>query len=67
MAMSVELEEQEWQQVMVLLANGPWREANPLLMKIGAQLQARRPGTGVPPGDRMDIRGNPSTKEVGHG
>ena len=37
----VDLTDQEWQQVMTLLADGPWRVSNPLLMKIGAQLQAQ--------------------------
>jgi hypothetical protein len=36
---SVELDDQEWQHVMSLLSEAPWRVANPLLMKIGAQLQ----------------------------
>lgn len=39
--MIVDLSHAEWQQVMALLANAPWRDANPLLMKIGAQLQAQ--------------------------
>lgn len=37
----VDLSHDEWQQVMTLLSDGPWRVANPLLMKIGAQLQAQ--------------------------
>ena len=37
----VELEAQEWQQVMAMISSAPWRDANPLLMKIGAQLQAQ--------------------------
>jgi hypothetical protein len=44
---SVELEDQEWQQVMAIIATAPWRDANPLLMKIGNQLrQQTLPATG---------------------
>lgn len=52
----VNLDDKEWQQVMGLLSEGPWRVANPLLMKIGDQLrtQAQIPGqlvggTGIGP------------------
>ena len=34
----VELDDKEWQQVMAVLGTAPWSVANPLLMKIGAQL-----------------------------
>jgi hypothetical protein len=37
---SVELNDQEWGQVMNILADAPWKQANPLLMKIGDQLRA---------------------------
>lgn len=47
----VELTEQEWQQVIAMIAMAPWREANPLLMKIGQQLQ-----TGAPP----EVRDKPA-------
>jgi hypothetical protein len=40
---TVTLEEKEWQVVMGLMSLGPWRDANPLLMKIGQQLQAQDP------------------------
>lgn len=36
---TVELTEQEWQAVLGMIALAPWREANPLLMKIGDQLR----------------------------
>lgn len=36
---SVELTDGEWQQVLGILAMAPWRDANPLLMKIGEQLR----------------------------
>lgn len=35
----INLSDQEWGQVMACLASAPWREANPLLMKIGEQLR----------------------------
>jgi hypothetical protein len=38
----VELDEQEWQQVMNLIADAPWKVANPLLMKLGEQLQRQQ-------------------------
>lgn len=38
----VELSDSEWQQVMGILALAPWRDANPLLMKIGEQLRAKQ-------------------------
>jgi hypothetical protein len=58
----VELTEQEWQQVLNLIATAPWRDANPLLMKIGGQLQ----GQAAParPGD-PNINAN-SGKEAHH-
>jgi hypothetical protein len=36
---TVELDPTEWQQVMAMISAAPWRDANPLLMKIGQQLQ----------------------------
>ena len=40
--MTVDLSEAEWNAVLNLIAMGPWREANPLLMKIGEQLQVQK-------------------------
>lgn len=37
--MTVDLTKQEWDMVMAVLAKAPWDVANPLLMKIGGQLQ----------------------------
>lgn len=38
---TVSLTEQEWSQLVALLANNcVWAQANPLLMKIGQQLEA---------------------------
>jgi hypothetical protein len=36
---NVALDDNEWQQVLAILATAPWRDANPLLMKIGNQLR----------------------------
>jgi hypothetical protein len=46
---SVDLNDQEWGQLMFVLANAEgkgitWAMVNPLLMKIGAQLQAQTIG-----------------------
>jgi hypothetical protein len=40
----IDLEDTEWNAVMAQLAEGPWRTMNPLLIKIGAQLQVLRQG-----------------------
>jgi hypothetical protein len=39
---SVELDDTEWSHVMGIIATAPWRDANPLLMKIGAQLRGQQ-------------------------
>ena len=36
----VELDDSEWQQVLAILSTASWRDANPLIMKIGGQLRA---------------------------
>jgi hypothetical protein len=59
---SVELDEQEWQQVINLIAQAPWTVANPLLMKIGNQLR-----TQTLPAERSNIRLNADGKEAHHG
>jgi hypothetical protein len=59
---SVELTDQEWQQVITIIGTKcTWAEANPLLMKIGQQLtrQASIKQTGIP----LDANG----QEVRHG
>src|SRR6516164_4108427 len=38
----IELSENKWGQVMSILADAPWKIANPLLMEIGEQLRAQR-------------------------
>jgi hypothetical protein len=39
--MRIELDEPEWRQILAVLAQAPWQIANPLIMKIGAQMQAQ--------------------------
>ena len=48
--MTVDLSDQEWGQVMQILATAPWRDANPLLMKIGEQLRKGQDLTRAPAG-----------------
>ena len=45
----VELDENEWQQVLGILSTAPWRDANPLLMKIGNQLRDQAQNSGRMP------------------
>lgn len=40
--MTVDLSDQEWQQVMALMAYAPGRECIPFLNRIGAQLQPQQ-------------------------
>jgi hypothetical protein len=43
LAMStVELDDQEWQQVMNILSTAPWRDVNQLLLKVGSQLRLQQ-------------------------
>lgn len=58
---SVELTDQEWQQVINMIATQPWTQANPVLMKIGQQLQQQ--ATIKQTGIRLDANG----QEVRHG
>jgi hypothetical protein len=61
---TVTLSEQEWQQVMGLMALGPWRDVNPLLMKIGQQLQQQSVRQEQPP--RGEIRLDGNGREIRH-
>lgn len=53
----VRLDNEEWQRVLGILAQAPWSTANPLIMKIGQQLQqaaemaAKREGAIRPNGE----------------
>jgi len=42
--MKVDLTDQEWQQVLTLISEAPWKVANPLLMRMGQQLQMQQKG-----------------------
>ena len=35
----VQLEQQQWNAVLAIIARAPWQEANPLIMAIGEQLR----------------------------
>jgi len=55
--MRIDLEEQAWRQVLALLALAPWAQANPLIMAIGAQMQAQTPAAQAAP-NQAGRRGN---------
>jgi hypothetical protein len=38
----VDLTDQEWNQVMAILGEAPWRVSNPLLMRLGEQLRRQQ-------------------------
>jgi hypothetical protein len=44
---NVNLEDEEWQRVIQIIAQAPWNIANPLLMRIGDQLR-RQPNGPMP-------------------
>jgi hypothetical protein len=54
----VGLEPEEWQRVLAVLAQGQWAIVNPLIMKIGAQLQAQAAiaETRKPDGEDQPVR-----------
>ena len=39
---TINLSDGEWQQILNILGDVPWRISNPLLMKIGEQLQRQQ-------------------------
>lgn len=60
---TVKLEAAEWTQLMTILANSQgfaWSVTNPLLMKIGQQLQPQQAGQEPPlrQGDGLDLEGD---------
>ena len=59
----VSLEDAEWQQVMAMISLSPWRDANPLLMKIGQQLQQQAGGATPRPGFQQ----GPGPRPIGPG
>lgn len=58
---SIELSDGEWGQVMQLISEGPWRVANPLLMKIGDQLRVQHQ-----PIINRPVKGDGVDMEEGH-
>jgi len=46
---TITLDDNEWNQVMAILATGAWNQVNPLLMKVGSQLAAQRHAAANPP------------------
>jgi hypothetical protein len=54
---SVDLNDNEWGQLMNILADAPWKVANPLLMKIGDQLRAQVQSR-TPTPDEIRMGGN---------
>jgi hypothetical protein len=56
----VELNDNQWGQVMSILADAPWKVANPLLMEMGNQLRAQMQAASNPPNIAMpsEARGN---------
>jgi hypothetical protein len=55
---AVDLNDQEWGQLMGILADAPWKIANPLLMKIGDQLRAYHTQIRAPTPEEMRVGGN---------
>ena len=63
---SVNLTEQQWGQLMNILADAPWKIANPLLMAIGEQLRLQhQPQHQAPMPSDMRVDGN--SQESRHG
>ena len=61
---TVDLTDQEWQVVLSMIAMGPWRDANPVLMKIGDQLRQKQQWPDNPP---KGLRPGNSGEEAGFG
>jgi hypothetical protein len=52
----VDLDNEEWQRVLNIIAAAPWNMANPLLMKIGEQLRQQQQGnSGEVPENRAQV------------
>jgi hypothetical protein len=60
---AVSLSPVEWQQVMAIISTAPWRDANPLLMKIGQQLQMQQKQQA--PIKQQGIRLDANGREIG--
>jgi hypothetical protein len=68
---SVNLNDNEWGQLMSILADAPWKIANPLLMKIGDQLRAEAMINTAPTSNKAptpeEIRMSGNSQEVRDG
>ena len=64
---TVELNDNEWGQVMSIIGDAPWKQANPLLMKIGQQLQAQAMMVATPPRQDQEPRASGNGQEINHG
>jgi hypothetical protein len=57
---SIQLDDEEWQRVLTIIAGAPWNVANPLLLKIGEQLRVqseqRRSDGPMAVGDSLSAR-----------
>ena len=54
--MKIELTQQEWQNVLAIMARAPFNEVAPLIQKIAEQLQAPRPAEIPQAADRPHFR-----------
>jgi hypothetical protein len=50
----VRLDQEEWQRVLAVLAQGQWAIVNPLIMKIGEQLRTHSAAEGARRGNGVD-------------
>jgi hypothetical protein len=53
---TVQLDDEDWQKVMAIIATASWNVANPLLMKIGDQLR-KQANSGEVPANRAQLDG----------
>lgn len=55
--MRIELADEEWRQVLAILAQAPWSTANPLIMKIAEQMRLQtQPAPVKPDGEDRPTR-----------
>ena len=57
--MTVNLEQEDWNRLLAVLAQGPWNVVNPLIMKIGEQLRQQSPRPNGPDEDFINQAGKP--------
>jgi hypothetical protein len=62
----VRLDLEEWQRVLGILASAAWRDANPLIMKIGEQLRMQEPAPegARPRGNGVDAEAAPGERSA---